>query len=175
MNIYNLPKEVETALAKYYACFDPETGELVVEDSILAKAQKELDEMENTGNEILGWKLQDRANAIARATMYSNEIERLSACMKREQKQASQADMLIERAFESIYDGKPMTIGTFTLSYRKSEATNIVDESLIPSQYLKTPEPPAPKPDKTAIKEAIKAGTLVPGAEIETRQNLQIK
>ena len=96
-------------------------------------------------------------------------------CMSKDETLIKKIDEDIARAFESVYDGKPMTIGTFTLSYRKSEATNILDESLIPTQYLKTPEPPAPKPDKPAIKEALKAGIVIPGAEIETRQNLQIK
>lgn len=36
-------------------------------------------------------------------------------------------------------------------------------------------EPPPPAPDKKAIADAIKAGTAVPGAHVETRQNLQIK
>ena len=42
-------------------------------------------------------------------------------------------------------------------------------------QNLIPPAPPPPAPDKTAIKDAIKAGEEVPGAHIEVRQSLQIK
>ena len=37
------------------------------------------------------------------------------------------------------------------------------------------PEPPAPEPDKNKIKEAIKNGIEVAGAEIEGRKSLSIK
>lgn len=40
---------------------------------------------------------------------------------------------------------------------------------------MKAPKIPEPSPDKTAIKEAIKNGSEVPGARIEERKNLQIK
>lgn len=59
------------------------------------------------------------------------------------------------------------------LSYRKSEAVVFTDEALIPAEYKK--EKLTISVDKTEIKKAIKAGAEVPGAEIEVRQNLQIK
>ena len=62
-----------------------------------------------------------------------------------------------------------------SLSFRKSSAVVIDEPGLIPSVYMRQPEPPPPAPDKTAIKDAIKAGGEVPGAHIEVRQSLQIK
>lgn len=59
-----------------------------------------------------------------------------------------------------------------TISFRKSEAVEITDEKLIPEQFM---EHPLPHPNKSRIKEAIKDGAIVPGAEIIQRQNLQIK
>ncbi len=61
---------------------------------------------------------------------------------------------------------------TITLSFRKSEGIEITEESAIPVAYL---EPQPPKVSKTKIKEAIKAGIAVPGAELVQRQNLQIR
>ena len=61
------------------------------------------------------------------------------------------------------------------LSWRKSEAVQVEDLTQIPAQYMIAPPPPEPKPDKAAIKAAIKAGHDVPGARIEVRRNLQIK
>lgn len=61
---------------------------------------------------------------------------------------------------------------TLKLSFRKSVAVEISDEMEIPAAYFNQPPP---KPDKTKIKEAIKAGELVPGAELVERKNLQVK
>lgn len=61
------------------------------------------------------------------------------------------------------------------LSFRKSSAVIINDSKLIPPEYMRQAEPPAPAPDKKAIGEALKAGKDVPGAVIENRRNLQIK
>jgi len=65
-----------------------------------------------------------------------------------------------------------ITSDTITISFRKSEGVDILDESAIPAAYF---EPQEPRLSKTLIKEAIKAGKLVPGAEISQRLNLQIK
>lgn len=65
-----------------------------------------------------------------------------------------------------------ITSSTITISFRKSEGVEILDESAIPAAYF---EPQPPKLSRTLIKDAIKAGKLVPGAEITQRKNLQIK
>jgi hypothetical protein len=61
---------------------------------------------------------------------------------------------------------------TITISFRKSEAVEVTDERMIPAEYQ---EPQPPRISKTLIKDAIKAGKDVPGAELVQRKNLQIK
>ena len=61
------------------------------------------------------------------------------------------------------------------ISFRKSESVVINEPGLVPSVYMRQPEPQPPQPDKTAIKTALKAGQEVPGAHLDVRQNLQIK
>ena len=61
------------------------------------------------------------------------------------------------------------------LSFRKSTAVVIDEPGLIPSEFMKQRDPPPPAPSKTLIGVALKAGREVPGAHMETRQNLQIK
>lgn len=52
----------------------------------------------------------------------------------------------------------------FTLSAaKKVPAVIITDEAAVPAEYLRQPEPPAPKPDKKAIGDALKAGASIPG------------
>ncbi len=174
-SIYNLPQEVEQAIEKYYSCFDLDTGELTSTQEELEASQKMLEDLQNRSDEILQWYLQDRANRKARSEMIESEIKRLSSQLSRESKAIDRSEHLIERAFERVYEGKAMNIGTFTLSYRKSEAVSITDENIIPSEYLKTPEHQLPKPDKTLIKSELKDGKTIPGVTLEVRQNLQIK
>lgn len=60
------------------------------------------------------------------------------------------------------------------LSFRKNSQVQVTDLDLLASHEefmrVKTPEP-----DKTAIKAALKNGRIVPGAELITTHNLQIK
>lgn len=60
------------------------------------------------------------------------------------------------------------------LSFRKSTAVMIDGADLIPAEYMRTPEPPPPAPDKKAIGDALKAGVVVPGASLEHRRSLVI-
>lgn len=61
------------------------------------------------------------------------------------------------------------------LSTRKSEQVKILDEAVLPVEFWTKPLPPEPKPDKVAIKAAIKEGAEVPGASVETVVHLTIK
>lgn len=54
-------------------------------------------------------------------------------------------------------------------------AVEVFDAAQVPAQFMRTPEPPPPSPDKTAIKDAIKAGEEVPGARLTQSQRLEIK
>jgi len=58
------------------------------------------------------------------------------------------------------------------LSSRKSQAVEIDDEEALPSEWLahKTTS----QPDKAAIKEALKAGHLIPGAQLVSRRSWRI-
>jgi hypothetical protein len=58
------------------------------------------------------------------------------------------------------------------LSSRKSQAVEIDDEDALPTEWLahKTTS----QPDKTAIKEALKAGHLIPGAQLISRRSWRI-
>ncbi|MDE7406447.1 MAG: siphovirus Gp157 family protein [Clostridiales bacterium] len=57
--------------------------------------------------------------------------------------------------------------------FRRSEQTVIDDESELPDEYTTTKI--TVTPDKTKIKNAIKAGQAVPGARLVEKLNIQIK
>jgi len=64
----------------------------------------------------------------------------------------------------------------FKLAVRTNPpAVEIFEPGLVPSEFMKTPEPPPPSPDKTAIKDALKAGKDVPGCVLTHGMRLEIK
>lgn len=64
----------------------------------------------------------------------------------------------------------------FKMSIRNNPESVVIDaESMLPETFMTSPPPPAPKPDKSAIKAAIKAGQEVTGAHLESTQRLEIK
>jgi hypothetical protein len=67
----------------------------------------------------------------------------------------------------------------FALTIKKNPpSVDVWDERQIPAEFMRLPEPPPPPiavPDKTKIKEAIKAGREVPGAQMAQGSRLEIK
>lgn len=64
----------------------------------------------------------------------------------------------------------------FRMSVRDNPpAVEIYEPGLIPAEYMRQPEPPPPSPDKTAIKEALRAGVDVPGCKLTIGKRLEIK
>jgi hypothetical protein len=64
----------------------------------------------------------------------------------------------------------------FAISIKKNPPSVIIDDaSAIPSEFMVTPAPPPPAPDKAAIKAAIQSGSEVAGAHIEQGERLEIK
>lgn len=67
----------------------------------------------------------------------------------------------------------------FTLSVQKNPPAVIIDnEEAISEAFMVTPPPPpppVPRPDKKAIADAIKAGTIVEGAHLEQGFRLKVR
>ena len=64
----------------------------------------------------------------------------------------------------------------FTLSVRKTpEAVQIMETAVIPAEYMRQPEAPPAKPDKVALKAALKAGVEIPGVYLQGGERLEVK
>lgn len=64
----------------------------------------------------------------------------------------------------------------FTISIRKNPiAVQIAPDAVIPAQFMVTPEPPPPRPDKKKLKDALEAGTVVDGVHLEQGVRLDIR
>ena len=85
----------------------------------------------------------------------------------------TKADSL-QRYLDRILDGNKFSTPKVAISYRKSKAVQIADEDAFikAGAYLILQEP---KIDKKAISEALKNGTVIAGAELVERNNIQIK
>jgi len=64
----------------------------------------------------------------------------------------------------------------FAITIRKNPpSVDVFEPALIPAEFMRQPAPPPPSIDKTAIKEAIKAGRDVPGALLSSGTRLEIR
>lgn len=62
--------------------------------------------------------------------------------------------------------------GTFSVSVSTTKSVNIIDAAMIPEEFKIAQDP---KIDKMAIKEALKNGEVVAGAEIQENKGVRIK
>lgn len=58
--------------------------------------------------------------------------------------------------------------------HKNPETVNIAEDAVVPEKYLVIPPPPPPKPDKKAIKEALKAGENIDGCWLSQGEHLRI-
>ncbi len=86
-------------------------------------------------------------------------------------------EKVIERLEIALLDAAKLygkfDAGIQTVSTRKSEQVIITDQNVIPAEFLNRKV--VETPDKTKIKSFLKNGSEVPGAELVTNQNLQIR
>ena len=131
-------------------CWDQETGEIF--DS------KKMDQLE-----------MERDTKIENIALY---IKAEKQSFAERQKAAENKAEALKRYLASYLAGQKFSTPRVAISFRKTSSVNVTDMSLLPSEYLKFADP---TPDKTAIKNAIKAGTAVAGAEIVDGQSMSIK
>jgi len=147
------------------ACFDPETGELVDVDAFEALQMERTQKIEN----IACWIKDLTADAAA-----IREEEKSLADRRRSME--NKAENLKNYLSRFLGDGEKYSSARCALSWRKSTKVEVDLQELykdpLSENYLLYRDP---EPNKTAIKEAIKAGFTVNGCELIENNNLQIK
>ena len=166
MNLYNLTSECKGLYDAILATADEETGEADLSlVTALAQRQEEWDKKAVSVACVFRAVGED-SDRIGR------EIERLTAMKKRLDRERERVKEGLDAACRAL--GVESVKGMYAnISYRASEQTVIDDELSLPEEYLTVKT--TYTPNKTAIKEAIKAGKEVPGAHIERKKNIQIK
>lgn len=158
MTLYKINEQIMKAIE---LGFDPETGEILDETAL---EQLQMDRDEKIENICLYIK-----DLYAETDAIYNERRALE---EREKASEKKADSL-SRYLQVMLNGQKFKTAKCAVSYRKTQAVQITDESLLPKEYLRFKTTSAP--DKTAIKDAIKAGKDVPGATLEDRTSMSIK
>lgn len=157
MTLYEIDELIIKAIEFGY---DPETGE-ILDESALDELQMAKDEkIENMCLYVKD--LRAEASAIG---------EEQVALGKRKFARQKKADS-IERLIQRSLDGEKFKTSKCEVKYRKSDAVNIIDESLIPEQYMRTKT--TVEPNKAEIKKVLKSGETVPGATLEQHNNMSI-
>lgn len=136
-----------------------------VAEDLVAKSQNEV-------KPFIEWRLKQRQDSMIFSVGLDAEIKRLMDLKSSHDRKVASVDKQIDYLLK-LFKIEKMQTEINELSYRKSEAVVLTDEAVIPAEFKK--EKLTISVDKTEIKKALKAGTEVPGAVIEVRQNLQIK
>ena len=173
MKIYELNKQVEESLDKYYNSMDLETGE-VIDETSFNEARKELEELQNKKEELTEWVLKKRANTLWQVEWVSSEIKRLSELKQSLEKQVDKANKFIEYLTKEVLENnKKVIIWNWQVWYRESKATIITEDFDFHSEYwVETIKYTA---DKKKIKEDLENWKEIIWAYIENRKNLFIK
>ena len=106
----------------------------------------------------------------AQAEACAQEIKRLQAFKKTCENVSKRMKERISDAMMT-FDKDKVTAGTFRFSFRKSTAVVVENEELIPEEYFRTERTICRK----ELMDALKAGEVIAGAMIETRQTLQMR
>ena len=160
MNLYEISEAYLTALDNLPV---DENGE--VDTSALDEIQSQMDEkISNIACYIKSCKsmakaLKEEETSLAsRRKAFENKAERLEEYL---------SGWMLSMNKSKFEDAK------CKVSFRPSEAVEVVAEEMIPDEYKVTKT--VTTISKTAIKDAIKNGTDVPGATLVRKENIQIK
>lgn len=162
MTLYEMSNEYRNVLENLE--IDPETGEII--------NLEELEQMQG--------QLYDKTEAVA---IYIKELKAESEMIAAEEKALKERKESKIKKAENLtrYLGNMMTMNAMPsfetskvkVSSRKSEAVVVAENAEIPEKYLVTKT--EVKPDKTALKKAIKSGEEIPGVIVEERVNWSVK
>jgi hypothetical protein len=110
-------------------------------------------------------------NFESEAEGFDGEIQRLEKAKKSYLSKAKALKAYLEFNVRQIMsEGESRKVGTFTIALqKKQDSCNVFDETTIPDEYMKR------EPNVAAIKEALKSGIAIDGAELVSGSSLRIK
>lgn len=140
---------------------DAETGEVIDIEAVEALEMEREQKIENIGMWI--------KDLTAQSEALKAEKNKLA---EREKSAKNKAERLKE--FLTAYlNGKKFETARVSIKFRSVESVSVSDVAMLPAEYIRTKI--TNEADKTAIKNAIKAGEVIEGAELVKKQSISIK
>lgn len=106
-------------------------------------------------------------NLDAEAAAIKEEVDSLKERQKRKQNKAES----IRKYLQDFLKGRTFETPRVAISYRKSTSLEILDNAIIPEEYLKFKT----EVNKTDLKNAVKAGLELEGVYLLEKSNMSIK
>lgn len=150
--------EIDQAILE---CVDCETGEIIDHEKLDGLMMERSAKIES----VALWVKNLESDALA----YKAEKEVFAS----REKQASDKAKRLKEWLARVCEGEKFSTTKCAVSFRPSESVVIDDGAIIPAEYVRTKT--TSEPDKTAIKNAIKAGAEIAGCQIVTKLNTNIK
>ena len=144
------------------ACVDLETGEIVDPEALSGLMMERNAKIEN----VALWVKNLRSDAAA----YKAQKDVFAL---REEKALAKAEKL-EAWLSEVCSGEKFSTAMCEVNFRKSESVEVLDENLIPAEYIRTTVKTTTSPDKTAIKKAIKSGQTIGGCALVQKINTKV-
>ena len=161
-NLFDISRSL---VAAWDLAVDPETGE-ISEEGMAAIEQLQMDQQTKREN-IACWVKNLRSDAEAIKAEAKAMTDRAKSCERK-------ADSLMHYLAADL-NGEKFQTAKVAVSWRKSVSVEIDDAELseLPEQYIRCKT--VIEPDKTAIKDALKAGEIIEGCRLVEKNNINIK
>lgn len=152
-NLYEIDEQI-------MQCIDEDTGEILDMEKLNNLQMQQEQKVESLA---LWYK-----NLLSDAAALKAEKETFAA---REKSAKNRAES-IKAYLSDFLNGEKFETKKAKITFRRSEQVDIVDQSTIDDDYLTYQEP---RPNKSKIKEALKAGIQLKGVQLVEKKNIQIK
>ena len=158
MKLYDIDKAISE-------CVDAETGEVIDFEKLEALQMERQAKIDN----IACWYKSLLSDAEG--------IKKVKEALAQRQKAKENEAARIKEYLSYLLDGQKLETARNKINWRTSKQVHITDVSQVLSNeaYIKPRKCDESEINKTAVKEALLAGENVPGAELVTNLNLQIK
>lgn len=164
MTLYEIDEAIRELIE---GAVDPETGELLIDDSVLDALQMERDK-----------KVENLALYIKNLSSDINELRQEEKNLAARRRAAEQKAERLKRYLSDALNGEKFSTSKVACTFRNTTAIEVAPgfaEWAWDNKRLNLLRTKPPEPDKAAIKQAISDGEVIPFAEIVTRQSLSIK
>lgn len=158
MNLFEIDERITRCFVEGDEVVDVETGEIFTRDY--------LDALEMARDE----KVRNIALFIKNLESDAEQLKAQSLLFAKRQSQAEKKAKKLKKYLASFLDGESIKAPEFVISWRKSKAVVIDDESKLSDEYFRIKR----EPDKKAIHSALALFGELDGAHIEERNGMII-